>query len=202
MFPILVFVGLEITAQSFHATPRRHYPAVALACVPALAYLALIAAEPGACPELGSRSPSLRPQTQHWVADADDALGRVHRRPACSGRRPWPDLIDGRVRGRRGPPSLAGVLALFGVIHSPLPSSPILLPARRSPAGGRGSMPRRSAPDALSLGRGLRRDGRRLLARSRLVGTRGRPTSRRRQRLGPLDAADAALLRVAAAARA
>ncbi len=41
VFPILVFVGLEITAQSFYATPRRHYAAVALACVPALAFLAL-----------------------------------------------------------------------------------------------------------------------------------------------------------------
>ncbi len=41
VFPILVFVGLEITAQSFYATPRRHYAAVALACVPALAFLAI-----------------------------------------------------------------------------------------------------------------------------------------------------------------
>ncbi len=38
---ILVFVGLEITAQSFRATPERHFPAVALAILPALAYLAL-----------------------------------------------------------------------------------------------------------------------------------------------------------------
>ena len=36
MFPILVFVGLEITAQSFQATPTRHYPALALAVLPAL----------------------------------------------------------------------------------------------------------------------------------------------------------------------
>ena len=42
IFPILIFVGLEITSQSFHATPVRHYPAVALACVPALAYLAVL----------------------------------------------------------------------------------------------------------------------------------------------------------------
>lgn len=41
VLPILVFIGLEITAQSFAATPRRHYPAVALGCVPALAFLAL-----------------------------------------------------------------------------------------------------------------------------------------------------------------
>ena len=41
VFPILVFVGLEIAAQSFLATSRRHYAAVALACVPALAFLAI-----------------------------------------------------------------------------------------------------------------------------------------------------------------
>ena len=52
IFPILIFVGLEITAQSFHATPVRHYPAVAFACVPALAYLALIALKQ-IMPELG-----------------------------------------------------------------------------------------------------------------------------------------------------
>ena len=48
MFPILVFVGLEITSQSFHATPRKHYPAVALAIVPA----------PGV-PDRGRRSSAL-----------------------------------------------------------------------------------------------------------------------------------------------
>src|SRR5205823_7331898 len=42
MFPILVFVGLEITAQSFQATPTRHYAALALAMLPALAQLAVI----------------------------------------------------------------------------------------------------------------------------------------------------------------
>jgi len=42
VFPILIFVGLEITAQSFHATPKRHYPAVVFACIPALAALVMI----------------------------------------------------------------------------------------------------------------------------------------------------------------
>jgi AGZA family xanthine/uracil permease-like MFS transporter len=41
VYPILIFVGLEISAQSFLATPRRHYPAVAFACVPALAFLSV-----------------------------------------------------------------------------------------------------------------------------------------------------------------
>jgi adenine/guanine/hypoxanthine permease len=42
VYPILVFVGLEIAAQSFLATPRRHYTAVAFACVPALAKMAVL----------------------------------------------------------------------------------------------------------------------------------------------------------------
>lgn len=42
VFPILVFIGLEITSQSFQATPKRHYPAVSIACIPALAALVLI----------------------------------------------------------------------------------------------------------------------------------------------------------------
>ncbi|WP_315851419.1 permease [Rhodopirellula sp. MGV] len=39
VLPILVFIGLEITAQSFAATPKKHYAAVAIACLPALAAL-------------------------------------------------------------------------------------------------------------------------------------------------------------------
>src|SRR6185437_7636111 len=42
MAPILVFIGLEITAQAFHASPERHGPAVALAFVPVAAAVVLI----------------------------------------------------------------------------------------------------------------------------------------------------------------
>jgi AGZA family xanthine/uracil permease-like MFS transporter len=40
VFPILIFIGLEITSQSFQATPNRHFPALGFACIPALAVLA------------------------------------------------------------------------------------------------------------------------------------------------------------------
>lgn len=42
VLPILVFIGLEITSQSFSATPKRHYAAVAIACMPAVAALIVI----------------------------------------------------------------------------------------------------------------------------------------------------------------
>ena len=40
--PILLFIGIEITAQSYLATPRRHYAALAIACFPGLAKLITI----------------------------------------------------------------------------------------------------------------------------------------------------------------
>ena len=39
VFPILIFIGIEITAQSFHVTPKKHYAAIAVACLPAIAKL-------------------------------------------------------------------------------------------------------------------------------------------------------------------
>lgn len=40
--PILIFIGIEITAQAFEATPARHYRAIALAFLPTIAYLVQI----------------------------------------------------------------------------------------------------------------------------------------------------------------
>jgi AGZA family xanthine/uracil permease-like MFS transporter len=128
IFPILIFVGLEITSQSFHATPVRHYPAVALACVPALAYLAVLAYKQLA-PELKPFG-ELQPGTQHWIQTVTVLAGGggfivtsllwatalVH-------------IIDGRIRSVVATLLIAAVFSLFGVIHSPLQSSPIKLPA-------------------------------------------------------------------------
>lgn len=129
--PILMFVALEITAQSFIATPKRHYPALALACVPALAYLVKIALD--------------QVLNDKGMGPPGEGFGRL----GLDGRRVvqtmlvlsggfivtsllWSTalarLIDGRMRGAALALGLAGVLALFGVIHSGLPSSPILPP--------------------------------------------------------------------------
>ncbi len=68
VYPILIFVGLEISAQSFLATPKRHYPALVLACVPALAFLAYLYADQllgGIGISLGESS--LRPDLQQAI---------------------------------------------------------------------------------------------------------------------------------------
>jgi AGZA family xanthine/uracil permease-like MFS transporter len=123
MFPILVFIGLEITAQSFHATPARHYPALALAVMPALAALVLIVVNMS----LGPREPVSRP----------DVLGLVQTLRCLAGgfiitSLLWAAalamLIDGRLVRAATYFALAGVLALVGVIHSPLRDEQINLP--------------------------------------------------------------------------
>lgn len=123
LFPILVFVGLEITAQSFHATPPRHYPALALAMLPALAYLILIAVNLA----LGLRDPDLPGrllvQTLRCLAGGFIVTSMIWASALAL-------LIDGRLLRAAGVFALAGLLALFGVIHSPLRNEQIDLPQR------------------------------------------------------------------------
>jgi AGZA family xanthine/uracil permease-like MFS transporter len=122
MFPILVYVGIEITAQTFRATPVRHYPALALATLPAFAALAAIPLNQA----LGGREP----------ANLDAAVVVLTLRCLANGfivtSLLWgaalAALLD-RQLGRSGLYFLvAAVFALFGIIHSPLPSAPVSLP--------------------------------------------------------------------------
>jgi AGZA family xanthine/uracil permease-like MFS transporter len=123
MFPILVFVGLEITAQSYHATPVRHYPAVALATLPALAALALIpvgavlaAGNPPANPKVAAMVVTLRCLANGFIVTS--LLWA-----ACLAA-----MLDGRMSRSAGFLTVAGLCALFGVIHSPFPDAPVALP--------------------------------------------------------------------------
>lgn len=132
VFPILVFIGLEITAQSFLATPRRHYPAVAIACIPALATLlsvqigqiwgdgAAIAAglNPGTLqnPELAASLQTITMLANGFILTSifwASAIAMV---------------IDRRMIAAAYFYFAAAFCTLFGLIHSPLSNSPILFP--------------------------------------------------------------------------
>jgi AGZA family xanthine/uracil permease-like MFS transporter len=128
IFPILVFVGLEITAQSFHATPVRHYPAVAFACIPALAYLALLTINQ-VLPEVGKPFDQLQPTTQHWIATVTMLSGGFIVTSLIWGAA-LAHLIDGRVGATASALAMAGAFSWFGVMHSPLPSGAIMSPSR------------------------------------------------------------------------
>ena len=111
LVPILCFVGLEITAQAFRASPPRHAPAVALAFLPCVAYLLPIAA-PGfphshAVGMLGN--PGFFVTGLLWSASVCWMMDREA----------WKAVLA---------LLLCGGLTLFGVIHSPLPGGALYWP--------------------------------------------------------------------------
>jgi AGZA family xanthine/uracil permease-like MFS transporter len=126
VFPILIFVGLEITSQSFRATPRRHYPALALACVPALGYLAFLVAD-RLFGVAGKPFGEYPPDIQRWIQTITMLSGGFIVTSLLWGTG-MARIIDGRFRSAAATFVLASVFSLFGIIHSPLRSSPIILP--------------------------------------------------------------------------
>lgn len=127
VFPILIFVGLEITAQSFSATPTRHYAAVAIACVPALAFLAnsfpsQIFGDPAYSIQ-GLSDPGLQAKLQTLLILSNGfILTSLLWASALA------SIIDQQLRRAAFLFLLCGGLTMFGIIHSPLPGSPLFLP--------------------------------------------------------------------------
>jgi AGZA family xanthine/uracil permease-like MFS transporter len=120
MFPILVFVGLEITAQSFRATPPRHYPALALAVMPALAYLVTIPLK-----QAGPIHPAPHAAAAFQTLEC---LGNGFVVTSLLWAASLAALLDGHFRRAAVYLGIAALCAFFGVIHSPLPGSPIDFP--------------------------------------------------------------------------
>ena len=126
IFPILIFIGLEITAQSFHATPKRHYAALALACVPAMAKLVMIFAN-----DLLARvektvdsvgSPLAEQlQTMQMLSSGFIVTSLLWGSALAA-------IIDRRLRVAGIYFAVAGVCSLFGVIHSPFADERLILP--------------------------------------------------------------------------
>ena len=146
VFPILVFVGLEITAQSFQATPRRHYAALALACVPVLAALTMIPLDSlaGEVAARGVPVGSLSRGLQQQV-NTLRVLGSGFIVTSLLWGSALAAIIDRRLAVAAACFALAGVFALFGIIHSPLPGSAIFLPWTLE-------LPARSTPYGLGAG--------------------------------------------------
>ena len=124
VLPILVFVGLEITAQSFAATPRRHYPAVALACVPALAALAWISSSKlldGR--EISEFAEPIRSELQTLLMLSNGfIITSLFWASALAA------IIDQKLKRASMWFAVAGACTLAGIIHSPLIQGAVALP--------------------------------------------------------------------------
>jgi adenine/guanine/hypoxanthine permease len=116
-FCILVFVGLEITAQSFRATPQRHFPAVALAILPALAYLALVPLDEAGHP--GNVTAVV--QSLRCLANGFVVTSLLWASTLVA-------ILDGKLLRASTCLGVAAVCSLFGIIHSPSQPAVIALP--------------------------------------------------------------------------
>jgi AGZA family xanthine/uracil permease-like MFS transporter len=128
VLPILIFIGIEITAQSFHATPRRHYAAIAVACIPAIAKLVSI--------QLGmffgaidySRVPAGDAAFLQGHALVINVLAGGFIFTSLIWASAVAKIIDRRFKIAAWYLVAAAVLVLFGVMHSPLPGDRMFWP--------------------------------------------------------------------------
>ena len=133
VFPILVFIGLEISSQSFLATPKRHYPAVAIACIPALALLAGMFAGQvvgmlgifgdDAAAKIFEANPKLK-----FELDTLRVLSNGFIVTSVIWASALAAAIDRQLFRAAAFFGVAAVLTLFGVMHSPLITGGMFLP--------------------------------------------------------------------------
>jgi AGZA family xanthine/uracil permease-like MFS transporter len=121
MYPILIFVGLEIMAQSFQATPAKHYPALALATLPGLAALGGILIDQ----VLGNRPPA---SGGVEIAQTVQCLSHGFIVTSLIWGTALAAMIDGQLKRSAFFLLLAAGCSLVGIIHSPLASQPIDFP--------------------------------------------------------------------------
>jgi AGZA family xanthine/uracil permease-like MFS transporter len=123
VYPILIFIGLEITAQSFHATPRRHYPALALACIPVLAQLGLVFVEKAGVTKETLPNPGFAAEfaTLRLLANGFVVTSLLWASALAA-------IVDHRLWRAGSLFLVSAVLTMFGVMHSPEPGSPMFLP--------------------------------------------------------------------------
>ena len=124
IFPILIFIGIEITASSFQVTPQKHYAAIAMACLPAIAKLVVLSITPYVI------------AMKFNIADPDLAKSWLYANVLAGGfiftsviwASGTASIIDRKYLTAGIYFALGGAFTLFGVMHSPLSGDRMFLP--------------------------------------------------------------------------
>src|SRR5438094_6089253 len=128
--PILVFIGLEITAQGFLATPPRHGAAVALTFVPVAAAVVLI--ESGRLfAALGTAPTALTGDAAHGYGTLL-VLGNGFILTAVLWGWALVTMIERRFLLTAAVLAVASLATLVGLVHSPLPGGAVFWPSAES----------------------------------------------------------------------
>ena len=125
--PILLFVGIEIVVQSFHASGEKHAPAVVLAYLPSVAegsriLLAGFIAD-------AALNPALLPAKAAGTLDLLNVLGHGFIVTAMLWGGAMACLLDKRFKAAAIYLLILAGFSLFGFIHSPMPSGEMFWPS-------------------------------------------------------------------------
>ncbi|HEX7252144.1 MAG TPA: MFS transporter [Thermoanaerobaculia bacterium] len=123
--PILLYIGIEVMAQAFTATPARHAAAVALATLPSLAFVIFLEITP----LLPAAAASLSGETAETVRVLRLLAGGFIITAVLWGAFAA-ELIDRRFLRSAAYLATAALLCLFGVIHSPAALGTLFVPWR------------------------------------------------------------------------
>jgi AGZA family xanthine/uracil permease-like MFS transporter len=124
--PILIFIGLEITAQAFLASPPRHGAAVAITFVPVAAAVVLIELG-GILSALGHRPAALTGEAAATYR-ALLVLGNGFILTAVLWGAALVFIIERRAAATAVVFAVASLATLCGLVHSPLPSGAVFWP--------------------------------------------------------------------------
>lgn len=120
VLPILIFIGIEITAQSFQATPKRHYAALAVACLPALAKLVMVyLGQFGGAINWDQVTPQEAGNLQNLTLHLQILAGGFIITSLIWGSA-VARIIDRRFYSAAMYWTAGGIMVLFGFMHSPL----------------------------------------------------------------------------------
>lgn len=124
--PILIFIGIEITAQAFEATPRQHYRALAISFVPVIACLVTILFGQ----LLGSFGKSAADLQGELLAtySATILLGNGFIITSMLWGAAFAHVLDHRPATAAYYLLACALLSLCGAMHSPLPSGALFSP--------------------------------------------------------------------------
>ncbi len=124
--PILIFIGIEITAQAFEATPHKHYRAVAISFVPAIA--CLVSIQFGQM--LGGLGKSSADLSGELLAtyNATTLLGNGFIVTSLLWGATFSNVLDHRPGRAALYLMVCTLFSLCGVIHSPLASGALFSP--------------------------------------------------------------------------
>ena len=131
--PILIFIGLEIMAQAFSATPQVHHRAVAMAFLSPIAYLVLIQVN-SALSGAGTDASHLTGNaavTYHTILILANGfiISSLLWGAAVA------KIIDHQLGAAAGFLAVAGLGTLFGIIHSPFSDGRLFWPWQTESSG-------------------------------------------------------------------